>query len=520
MKPFESRGLHSTLEMALHHHRMERKLKESEEKFRRLFEASNDAIFIVDPKTKRLVDCNKKAEKLTGYTRKKLLSMGADQLHPKDSVKETMVDFEKHAAGQMVLVESEVLTKGKKRIPVSINSSPVEIAGERYLQSIFRDITERKEAEEKIKGYSKNLEHMVERRTEELNRALSDAETARDKIDGILKSVADGLIVTDIYNRIILMNRAAEDLLGVRLSEVIDRPIDFAIQDKTLRERIKAPLDKKESGYQFDFELPLEGANHPRIMRARTSVIEDKHGEQTGIITIIHDVTYECEVDRMKTEFISTAAHELRSPLTSIQGFSEILLLRGDISEEERKKFLSYINKQAVALAGIVSDLLDISRIESRRGFALTKVKCNVGDIIKHIVLYFQDISSKHKFEVSLSDGRADLFVDKEKMEQVLKNILSNATKYSLEGGLIRVIGEVSAEHYQVSIQDEGIGMNPEQVEKIFDKFYRVDASNMAIEGTGLGMSIVKYIVEAHGGKVFVESGLGKGTRVRFTIPI
>jgi len=389
-----------------------------------------------------------------------------------------------------------------------------------HFDCTIMDITERKKAEEKIKEYSSNLARMVEKRTRELNRALYDTEQARDRIDAILKSVADGLIVTDIHNRVILMNRAAEDLLGARLSEVIERSIDFAIEDKTLRDRIKTTLDKKEREYQFDFELPGQDKTRPRIMRARTSVIEDKAGTQTGIVTIMHDVTYEREVSRMKSEFISTAAHELRTPLTSMQGLSEILLTRADITEEEKKRFLSYINKQSVNLANIINDLLDISRIESGRGFSLRKAPCNIADIIKDVVTYFQDTSPDHSFDIILPEEPTELVVDKNKMEQVLENILSNAVKYSPDGGLIRVNGALLGDHYQVSIEDGGIGMSPEQLEKIFDRFYRADASNTAIPGTGLGMSIVEYIIEAHGGKVWVESELGKGTTVRCTIPI
>lgn len=367
----------------------------------------------------------------------------------------------------------------------------------------------------------RDIEERARRKAEKkLQASLSDTEQARERVNGILKAVADGLIVTDIYNRIVLMNRAAENLLGVRLSEVLDRPIDFAIKEKTLRDKVIESLTEKTTGYKFDFEMQSDDPEHPRIMRARTSVILDPEQRETGIVTIIHDVTLEREVDRMKTEFISTAAHELRTPLTSIQGFSEILLMRENLKPEEKKKFLTYINKQAVALAGIVNDLLDISRIESGRGFTLEKVLCNAGDAIKNSLLYFQEQYSNHTFEAILPEKPVSLFVDKEKMEQVLKNLLSNAVKYSPEGGLIRVIGKVSADHYLVSIEDQGLGMTPEQVDKIFDKFYRADASSTAIEGTGLGMTIVMHIVEAHGGKVWVESELGKGTTVRFTIPI
>lgn len=353
-----------------------------------------------------------------------------------------------------------------------------------------------------------------------LNDALNDTEKARDKTDGILKSIADGLIVTDNQNRVILMNRIAENILNVRFSEVINRPIDYAIKEEPLRDRIKYTLDRKESGYQFDFELAGDDKDHPNVFRARTSLIKDKEGKLTGIITIFHNVTHEREVDRMKTEFISTAAHELRTPLTSIQGFSEILLTRDDIDDQEKKKFLDHINKQSTNLTHIINDLLDISRIESGRSFILQKELCPVGEAIEMVAKPFISQSTIHKFEIIIPKKPVEITVDKDKMAQVLYNLISNAVKYSPDGGKIQIKGEVIKDNYQVSIQDEGIGMTPEQVEKVFDKFYRVDASNTANEGTGLGMSIVNNIVEAHGGKVFVESELGKGTKVTFNIPL
>ncbi|MFC1537724.1 sensor histidine kinase, partial [Gemmatimonadota bacterium] len=219
-------------------------------------------------------------------------------------------------------------------------------------------------------------------------------------------------------------------------------------------------------------------------------------------------------------EFLSTAAHELRTPLTSIQGFSEILTTRKDTSPEEQEKFLGYINTQAVGLANIINDLLDISRIESGVGFSLNQVSCDIGELIRGIVPYFQEQSSKHQFEVIFPEEPVELSVDKDKMGQVLKNILSNAVKYSPDGGLIKITGETADDHFQVAVEDQGKGMTPEQVEKVFEKFYRVDASNTAVEGTGLGTTIIKYLVEAHGGEIFVESEYGKGTTVRFTIPL
>ncbi len=364
------------------------------------------------------------------------------------------------------------------------------------------------------------LAKMFNSMLDSLNEALAETETARDRIDGILKSIGDGLIVTDLNNRVLMMNRAAEDMLGVQLSDVVDLPIEFAVEENTLRESIVVTLNKQSTGYAFDFDLPDPKAKYPRIMRARTAVIFDREGRQTGIVTIIHDVTHEREVDRMKTEFISTAAHELRTPLTSIQGFSEILMTREDLDEQEKARFLGHINQQAAALTDIINDLLDISRIESGRGFALNLEECDAGAAIKMVVEPFITQAPQHKFKVNLPGKSHIMIVDKDKMTQVLENIIGNAVKYSPDGGEIRVSGITRDDRYVVTVEDQGLGMTPDQLEQMFDKFYRADSSDTAIEGTGLGMSIVKAIIDAHKGEVRVESEYGTGTKVTIWLPL
>ena len=490
-----------------------------------ILDSSSSISIISTDNESNILFWNKGAENMLGYKAEEMVGREKiDRLYSEDQKKSLIEKTRSSILEDRKQVSCEVreIRKDGRKLWVDLTLTPRfddrgQVVG---ILGIGEDITERKLAEEKLKEYSKSLEVMVEQRTKELNRALHHAGEARDRMDAILKSIADGLIVTNKYYRVILMNRAAEDLLGVRLSEVIDRPIDFAIEDETLRERIKTTLNKKKEGYEFDFELPEANRDRPRVMRARTSVITDKAGKQTGIITTMHDVTYEREADRMKTEFISTAAHELRTPLTSIQGFSEILSTRDDLKEEERGKFLSYINRQSMNLANIINDLLNISRIESGRGYSLEKAPTDIAHIIRDKVPYFQVQSRRHQFDLILPEESVEAVVDEEKMGQVLENILSNAVKYSPEGGRIRITGGVVQDDYQVSVEDQGIGMSPEQLERIFDRFYRADASNTAIPGTGLGMSIVKHILDAHGGKVWVESELGKGTTVRFSIPI
>ena len=426
---------------------------------------------------------------------------------------------------QNVISNSIELPRKKLEPPPEDDKDVLKLYKQRLVQKLEKkqlelkeEIQVRKKAEDQIREYSEKLKLMVDERTEELNRALHDAERAKERVDVIIESIAAGLIVTDTSGSIILMNQPAETLLNTNFSEIAGQSIDLVFKHKFKWNEVTKILDD-EKKHSFDFELESNEPNHPMIIRARSSSIYDKEDKRTGIVTIINDVTHERLVDRLKTEFISTAAHEFRTPLTSIQGFSEILLSRDNLSSTEKKKFLGYINKQALSLATIVSDLLDIARIESKTGFTLNKTPCKIGDAIGQTIKFFQNQTNKHSFEVVAPKDPYEIWVDQEKMAQVLKNIIGNAIKYSPDGGLIRVTGEAAGDFCRATIEDQGIGMTPEQIEKIFDKFYRADASDSAVEGTGLGMTIVKYIIEAHGGKVYVDSKIGKGTKVTYEIP-
>ena len=504
--------------------------RSDEEKYRRLIDNIHAGVVLHNPDTS-IAFSNRRSAELLGLTQDRMrgkkaidpswcflredqTSMPLDE-YPVNRVLSTLEHLEDLVVG--------VTVPGRKDpCWVLVNAYPLfDDRGE--LENItvtFVDISRLKQAEEKITGYFRNLELMVRERTDELKRALYDAEKARDQIDGILKSVADGLIVTDLYNRIVLMNRAAEKLLGIRFSEVIDRPIDFAIEDQTVRERVIYTLKKKKTGYTFDFELPGKEVKTPRVIRARTSVIEDRGGRYTGIVTVMNDVTRERELDRIKTDFITTSAHELRDPLTAIRGFSEILINRSDIGAAEKARFLDYINRKAVYLTQLINDLLDISRIESGRGFSLRKKPIRPAEIIRSAVSIFEKESGRHRFELEIAGDCPEIPADEEKVSQVLENLLSNAVKYSPEGGTIVISAAVSDNLCRIAVKDRGMGMSPQEVDRIFENFYRADTTNSAIPGTGLGMSIVKYIAEAHGGSVCVESETGKGTTVAFTLPL
>jgi signal transduction histidine kinase len=226
------------------------------------------------------------------------------------------------------------------------------------------------------------------------------------------------------------------------------------------------------------------------------------------------------ESDRMKTEFISTAAHELRTPLTTILGFTQVLLSPEGLSDPERMEFLACIHQQARELSGRVAELLDIARIEAGQGLALKRVPGTADELVNQLSPLLRSGPDHSRFELAIAAPAAPLVVDKAKMAEVFENLLSNAIKYSPPGSPIRITGEVAGECYHFSVADQGIGMTPEQIARVFDKFYRANAADTAVAGLGLGMSIVWNIVEAHDGSIWIESEPGRGTTVHLLLPL
>lgn len=469
--------------------------------------------------------CNRAFEAFLGRVRSRIIGRTAVDLvpgklggiyHARD------VELLAEGADGRQTYESEVKAADGSRHQVLFTKAVFTgLAGEPAgIVGLITDITERIAKEEQIRRLASELEDKVVRRTAELNRSLAETARARDSVDGILKSVADGLIVTDSHHRVVLMNRAAEELMGIRLSDVLDRSIDDAVTDATLSERIRATLDKRTSGHHFDFELPGGDPDKPRIMRARTSIITDRAGEQSGTVTIIHDVSWERELNRLKDEFISTAAHQLRAPLTSIRGYAELLRTRADLSFDERQRFMGIVEREADHLAHIINDLLDLSRMEAGHANGLTRTPHRLVDLIGRAIDRVKARSRIHRFELRAESTERIVPVDPEKIDQLLDNLLDNAVKYSPEGGPVIVRTEMQRDCCWVHVSDHGIGIAPEHQGKVFDKFYRADASNTAISGTGLGMVIVKNAVEAHGGGIRLSSTPGGGTTVSFSLPL
>ena len=226
---------------------------------------------------------------------------------------------------------------------------------------------------------------------------------------------------------------------------------------------------------------------------------------------------------RQRQEFISTAAHELRTPLSVLLGYSELLSdpeIAGQLSSERRQEALAMIREKGLVLAQIIDDLLDINRIQAGMKFGIHFEMVNPNLLLKKAFEEFKLKAPNRKIICQLPQAEdLRLTCDGQRIIQVIENLLSNAVKYSPDKGVVKLAGADHPDGYEISVSDDGIGMTPEQIERIYDKFYRVDSSNTAVGGLGLGMNIVKEIVDAHGGTITIDSSLGKGTCVKVSLP-
>jgi len=338
------------------------------------------------------------------------------------------------------------------------------------------------------------------------------------RTEAMLFSITDGVIAVNNEARIILVNSAAERILNLP-------PFPY-IEQRHVKEVIRVPdlanlfLRSLNSGREMAEEIRLEGPER-KILEVETSLIEAEPGKSLGIIAIIRDVTTLRELEQAKSDFVSTVSHELRTPLTSIKAYTATLRRRDvNFDEETRQQFLGVIEEETDRLTRLISDLLDMSRIESGR-MELKKRDFDLVKLAEIVVGKMESQSARHELVLIPECESAKVHADPDKIEQVLVNLLDNAIKYSPQGGEVEVNIGRHRHMIRCSVTDHGVGIPAEHLPHIFEKFHRVDnRSTREVYGTGLGLYVSKSIVEAHGGNIWVESEPGKGSTFHFTLPL
>lgn len=478
---------------------VEAALLRSKEEYRSVLEGVTQIIFRSDPRG-RLLFLNPAWAELTGFPLDESLATNlADYLHADDRAR-VIAAFREAAAGDLptLACELRLLCRDGGARWFSLHARGGRDAeGNAIVAGVLSDLDAQKATED----------------------ALTRSNGERN---AILSLSPDGFVFIDRDGRVAYVNPAflamtqfvAADVVGQDIAQLeagLGRLCDPA---RPLPTFSSLPEDRATALYLLQ---PGKLILHV-MLRSIPNTLGGVHGH----VMFFRDVTRETEVDRIKSEFLSTAAHELRTPMASIFGFSELLLAR-EFDAATQRDLIQTIHRQTQNLINLVNELLDLARIEARGGKTFKMLEQDLGPLLLNALAAQYVPPETHRLELDLPKSMPKVIVDGEKFQQCLTNVLSNAIKYSPAGGAIRVTGArrqaKGGEQFGIVVGDQGIGMTAEQVGHIFDRFYRVDTSG-AIPGTGLGLSLVKEIMGIFNGEVTVVSAPGAGTEVVLWLPL
>lgn len=347
-----------------------------------------------------------------------------------------------------------------------------------------------------------------------LKQTLDEISGEKDKISVILKNLTDGVIAFDMNGNLLHINPAAEKMLKINARQQIEFDSVFSGFDADIS------FDKLKNGETPSEEEILETDNY--IISAHFAQYKNEHGKTDGIVVTLQDITKQQKLDESRKMFVANVSHELRTPLTNIKSYSETLLDANVEDEETRKNFLKVIVAEADRMTRLVKDLLVLSKFDHQRQ-ALDKKNISIGKLTKEIVDTMK-IEAKNKKQILTYVPGSDndiVFADKDRINQVIVNIISNALKYTPPGGNITVATGQQEQYVYIKVSDTGIGIPEKDLPYVFDRFYRVDkARSRQMGGTGLGLAIAKEIIEAHSGTISVDSTYKSGSTFTVKLPI
>ncbi len=351
----------------------------------------------------------------------------------------------------------------------------------------------------------------------------------KEQLQATFQSLLAAMVMIDSGGQVSLLNAAAAQMLHVNAEDATGSHYSDVFDSSDINELFRAAI---EDGVEQHAEVELttiEGVfdgSQPRIFQTQTAFV---HGERDGVpvvlgvVAIFNDITEIRNVERMKTAFVSTVSHELRTPLTSIKGFIATLLQDEDdyFGPDERREFYEIIDSECDRLRRLIEDLLNVSRIESGRSLQLHTKKFDPVEAAEGVLNAQRAYSDKHTLELDASFEVPEIDADEDKFDQILNNLVSNAIKYSPQGGIVKIVMSCDDVMLKVSVSDQGIGIPADKLSRIFEKFERIDnRDTRQAGGTGIGLFLVRHLVELHGGVISAHSENCNGSTFTFEIPI
>ena len=348
----------------------------------------------------------------------------------------------------------------------------------------------------------------------------------RNKLESVLMSIVNGVVVCDNHDKVIMVNNHAkkllevsdEDIMGTQIQQFCDSSGEFCFSDKIALFK-DTPLEDDGAPLPFNIEIDK------RIIKCLISPMFTRSNSYVGYIIILIDVTKEVEMDQLRSHFISNVSHELRTPVTVLRSYIDTLYNFGnDFDFNTQREFIGVMNQEIIRLNRMVNDILDFSRYEAQN-VRLEKSKQNIMEIVEDCVNQVQVLAKEHDITMSImkEPDLPEIYLNIDSISRALMNIVSNAIKYSPDGKRIKIRVERSrdGEYVEVSVEDQGAGISEADQKKVFDRFYRCENATHTVKGTGLGLHLVKVTIEKHHhGQVFVHSKEGEGSTFGFRLPI
>jgi signal transduction histidine kinase len=362
----------------------------------------------------------------------------------------------------------------------------------------------------------------AKRLREERERNLLELTTEKSRTQTIIQCMGDGLLVTNRDRQVVLCNPAARRLLRIKRPLQGGEPLGNVAGCPEFLDLVEGTMTLKEGQEMSSREIAPAFPSGPVLM-ANCAPVKDEKGQIIGVVTVLRDITELKALDKAKSTFVSLVAHEVQAPLAAIEGYLDIILDGGaGENSEKTRKILDRCRERTGGLLALIQDLLAISRMQSGR-IAREKEKLRLSDVLKEVVELMKGEALERGLEIAaeIPEDLPPISANREDLTRVFTNLMDNAIKYNPAGGRVFLRAKAVDAFLQVEVQDTGIGIPPEEKDKIFDEFYRVkNKDTKGIGGTGLGLSIAKKILEAHNGHLEVESQLHEGSTFRVLLPI